>query len=114
MRKYIQFFVITVLFSIGFSVAKSQLPEDIIINQPQPIVKCYDTQDEYLDLLVNVNSNLYDYCVQWYKENNNCTYGVVYFAFGQTHQEAVDKAIAQKNSWGGSNVSYDIIENKYW
>lgn len=52
--------------------------------------------------------------IKWYKENNNCTYGVVYFAFGQTHQEAVDKAIAQKNSWGGSNVSYDIIENKYW
>lgn len=62
--------LISILLAWGFSVAKSQLPEDIIISQPQSIVKCYDTQDEYLDLLVNVNTNLYDYYVQWYKENN--------------------------------------------
>jgi len=50
--------------------AYSQLPEILFVTQPDEIVKCFDTPNEHLDFLINLNLTQYDYYVQWYKENN--------------------------------------------
>jgi hypothetical protein len=47
----------------------SQIADNIIIAQPNEIVKCAGTNDEYLEIMVNIDLNQYDYYVQWYKEN---------------------------------------------
>jgi hypothetical protein len=71
---------------------------------------------------IRVSSSKYDFgesatnmCViKWSKKSNNCSYEVVYVAFGSSHEDALNRAIKQKNSYGGSDVSYSILENKYW
>lgn len=71
---------------------------------------------------IRVSSSKYDFgesatnmcVVKWSKKSNNCTYEVVYVAFGTSQQDALDRAIKQKNSYAGSDANYSILENKYW
>lgn len=48
------------------------------------------------------------------KEYNGCTYTVMAFQFGKTETEAYERAVKNKNTWGGENARMRIVEQKYW
>ena len=53
--------------------------------------------------------------IQWEKEASNfCYYKVVAVAFGKSQSEASNNAIEKKDTWGGKNTNYSILESKYW
>lgn len=60
----------------------------------------------------NTASNM---CViKWQSGNINCSYDVVSVHFGITQADALNRAIKHKNTWGGANVGYSIMTQKYW
>jgi hypothetical protein len=52
--------------------------------------------------------------IKWKGGNSNCSYDVVSVHFGTTEADALNRAIKHKNMWGGTNVSYSIMTQKYW
>ncbi|PRZ23309.1 hypothetical protein [Flavobacterium granuli] len=71
---------------------------------------------------IKMGSSKYDFgatasnmCViKWKGGTTNCSYDVVSVHFGTTETDALNRAIKHKNMWGGSNVSYSIMTQKYW
>ncbi len=71
---------------------------------------------------VKVSSSKFDFgtsatnmcIIKWTKKNNDCYYDVLYVAFGTSQQDAYSRAEKQKNSYGGVNANYMILDQKYW
>jgi hypothetical protein len=71
---------------------------------------------------IRVSSSKYDFgesatnmcIIKWTKKSNDCYYSVLYVAFGTSHQDALNSAIKQKDSYGGQNAEYSIVTNEYW
>ncbi|MDQ3072604.1 MAG: hypothetical protein M3Q97_05015 [Bacteroidota bacterium] len=71
---------------------------------------------------VRVGSSRYDYgpsadhmcLIQWQSGSKDCKYWVFSISFGQTQEEALNKAMSKKNEWANADAQYNIVSQKYW
>jgi hypothetical protein len=82
-----------------------------------------DLEDWYPNATkIKVSTSKFDYgqsasnmcIIKWTNKSANCYYDVIYVAFGANQQDAYNRAEKQKNSYGGYDVSYQILDQKYW
>lgn len=91
-------------------------------NQKQRELKVY-LENKYPDAKrIRVSSSIFDYgssakgmcIIKWQIVGKNCSYENATAYFGKSESHAQERAITEKNRWGGVNARYSILETKGW